>query len=217
MKRLPRTLDAVEIRVLGALLEKEQATPDYYPMTVRAVAQAASQKTNREPVMALDETDTQAALDRLFQEDVLAWRSRGSRTVKWKHNVERRWALASGTKAILTLLMLRGPQTLGELRSRAERLHAFADLGAVEAALQALAAGDEPLARELPRGPGQKESRWAHCLAHGERHQHGQVHVADSEPDPIRRPDRIERLEARVAELERAVRHLTDDREETTA
>lgn len=210
MKRLPRRLSEVEIRVLGALLEKEQATPDYYPMTARAVAQAASQKTHREPVMELGEAAVLETLDGLFHEDVLAWRNRGGRTVKWKHNLDRRWALTPATKAVLTLLLLRGPQTAGELRSRAGRLHAFPDLGAaVEGALRALAAGEQPLARELARQPGQKESRWSHCV--GEEGAGGAAPPAA----PIAASDQfLERLEARVAELERIVAEWTERREE---
>jgi uncharacterized protein YceH (UPF0502 family) len=154
----------LEVRVLGALLEKEQATPAYYPMTVTSLVQACNQKTNRSPVMALSADEVQATLERLFQEDVFAWRSRAGRSVKWKQNIDRRWQLAPAAKAVLTVLMLRGPQTVGELRARTDRLHAFEDLPAVERALATLAAGEEPMVRELPRQPGQKESRWTHLL-----------------------------------------------------
>lgn len=205
MKRLPRTLSPVEIRVLGALLEKEQATPDYYPMTVRAVAQAASQKTHRDPVMELDEAAVQGALDGLFQEDVLAWRSRAGRTVKWKHNLDRRWGLTPATRAVLTLLLLRGPQTVGELRTRTERLHTFPDLDAVEDALRALATGEQPLARELERQPGQREGRWMHCV--------GDPLAATGETAAgagLAPGDRVAALEARVAALERLVGGLIE-------
>ncbi|MDH3403646.1 MAG: YceH family protein [Acidobacteriota bacterium] len=208
MKRLPRTLDAVEIRVLGVLLEKEQATPDYYPMTANAVTQACNQKTNRDPVMALTPAAVRDGLERLFNEDVFAWRSRAARVVKWKQNVDRRWQLTPATKAAITLLLLRGPQTPGEIRARGERLHAFPDLAAAEHALRELAAGDEPLVRELARRPGQKESRWAHLVG-------GPVAAPAAGPEPAtesraQSPDagRVARLEERVAELEDAVAAL---------
>jgi len=206
MKRLPRTLDATEIRVLGALLEKEQATPAYYPMTVNSLVPACNQKTNRSPVMRLDSGEVQTALDRLFEEDVFAWRSRSGRSVKWKQNVDRRWQLEPATKAVLTLLMLRGPQTVGELRSRAERLHAFADLAQVEEALLELADGDEPLVRELDRRPGQKESRWMHLL------EGDSAELAEAAPEITARArptvDRRPEIEERIAALERRVEEL---------
>jgi uncharacterized protein YceH (UPF0502 family) len=213
MKRLPRTLDAIEIRVLGCLLEKEQATPEYYPMTVNSVTQACNQKTNRHPVMALTQANVQDGLDRLFNEDVFAWRSRAGRATKWKQNVDRRWHLTPATKAVMTLLLLRGPQTTGELRSRGDRLHPFSDLGAVEDALRELSRGDEPLVRELPRQPGQKENRWMHLVG-------GAVAAspaaaastplaerAGSTAAPLERLERrVERLERLVAELAREIR-----------
>ena len=161
IERLPRRLDAIECRVLGALLEKEQATPEYYPLTLNALVAACNQKTNREPVMELDEGEVSAALDRL-RKNVLVWSSEGARSDRWRHALDRRWRLGPATKAVVTLLLLRGPQTAGELRTRSERLHRFATPAEVEAALGELAAGREPLARELPRRPGQKENRWTH-------------------------------------------------------
>jgi len=220
MKRIPRTLSAVEIRVLGALLEKEQATPDYYPMTVNAVAHACNQKTNRDPVVNLSGEEVQAALDQLFNEDVLAWRSRVGRSTKWKQNVDRRWQLQPATKAVMTLLLLRGPQTPGELRARGDRLHAFADLGAVEQALSSLSQGDEPLVTELGRQPGQKENRWAHTVGDSAPEAAGSAQppavaslAAASSVTPLpggeHQPDRLDRLEARVAWLEEIVESLT--------
>jgi len=135
--RLPRPLDAVELRVLGALLEKQQATPEYYPLTLHALAAACNQKTNRDPVTDLDEAAVLAALERL-REHVLVWKTGGARAEKWEQNVDRRWSLDAGAKAVMTLLLLRGEQTPGELRGRSERLHAFATPGEVEAALQRL-------------------------------------------------------------------------------
>ena len=161
--RTIRELDATEVRVLGALMEKEQATPDYYPMTVNALIAACNQKSNREPVTELTETEIIEALERL-RKDVLAWRSEGARVERWSQSISRRLELTAPSKAILTLLMLRGPQTPGQLRARSGRLHAFADLRELDAALHEMAAGEAPLVVELERRPGTKESRWAHRL-----------------------------------------------------
>lgn len=162
--RLPRLLDAVEARVLGSLLEKEQTTPEYYPLTVNSLVAACNQKSNREPVTDLAEDDVLVALDRLRQLS-LVWRTPGGRADKYSHNVDTRIAMPpSGGKAVLTLLLLRGAQTPGELRSRSDRLHNFESLAAVEAVLADMGGGADPLAVELPRRPGQKEARWAQLL-----------------------------------------------------
>jgi uncharacterized protein YceH (UPF0502 family) len=161
--RIPRRLDPVEIRVLGSLLEKEQATPEAYPLSLNALVAACNQRTNRDPVMELSDAEVSAALDRLRQE-VLVWRTEGARTERWKQSVERRWELDAPAKALVTLLLLRGAQTAGELRSRSDRLHAFSSLAEVEATLRRLAAAPEPLVRELSRRPGQKETRWIHLV-----------------------------------------------------
>ena len=133
MKQI-RDLDATEIRVLGALLEKEQTTPDYYPLTVNSLIAACNQKSNRDPVTALTETEIVEALDAL-RVDVLAWRTDGARAEKWSQSISRRLELDPEEKAVLTLLMLRGPQTAGELRSRSGRLHSFDSLGEVQEVL----------------------------------------------------------------------------------
>jgi uncharacterized protein len=208
---IPRPLDAVEVRVLGALLEKEQTTPELYPLTVNALLAACNQKTNREPVMQLSEEAVWEALERLRQE-VLVWRSEGARAERWKQSVSRRWGLDPAGKALMTLLLLRGPQTAGELRSRSERLHAFASLEEVEETLRRLAATEEPLVAELPRRVGQKETRWTHLV--GETT--GPSVPATSEREeaapaaPPRQPlaDRVARLEDLVAQLTRDLDEL---------
>ena len=217
MFRKPRALDAVECRVLGALLEKEQNTPEYYPLTVPALVAAANQKTNREPVLDLSEPEVLAALDRLFK-DVLVWRSPGARSVKWSHNLDRRWQLQPATKAAITLLLLRGDQTAGEIRGRAERLHPFAAIADAEAALHLLAEGDEPLAELIPRSPGQKESRWRHLADVAADHTgaspatRGMVVPAAATPLGTVRDlaDRIAKLEERVERLEQAQERRRD-------
>jgi hypothetical protein len=163
MKKIPRPLDPIELRVLGALLEKEQTTPDYYPLTEHALVAACNQKSNREPVMELTETDVADALDRLFV-DVLVWKTTAPRSVKWEQNTKRRWALEPPAKAVMTELLVRGPQTVGELKTRASRMHPFESTDEVEAVLAELAAGHEPLVVELGRLPGHKWPRWAHLV-----------------------------------------------------
>ncbi len=196
---LQRALDQIEIRVLGCLLEKEQATPDLYPLTVNALVAACNQRTSRDPVMDLGAADVSATLDRLHAE-VLVWPVASTRSERWRHTLDRQLELDPARKAVLTLLMLRGAQTPGELRTRSERLHAFTAVEEVESTLEALAQNPEPIVVQLPRGPGQKEARWAHLLA-------GEVDL----PAPARQnlpprtaatPDRLDELEARVSELE---------------
>src|SRR5437899_3220290 len=159
-RKLPaRELDAVEIRLLGSLAEKQMSTPEYYPLTLNALVAACNQKSNREPVMELSEEEVQRALDRL-QDEKLVWKVLGGRAVRWEQNLDTNLQLDRGSKALITLLFLRGPQTPGELRGRSDRLHAFESIAEVEETLGRL----DPLARELPRRPGQKEARWYHTL-----------------------------------------------------
>ena len=198
--RIPRTLDSVEIRVLGSLMEKQLSTPEYYPLTLNALVAAANQKSNREPVMELAEEEIQRALERL-QDEKLVWRVMGGRAVRFDHNLDAVWHLKRPEKALLTLLFLRGPQTAGELRGRSDRLHSFDSVGQVEETLRDMAAHSEPLVRPLPRRPGQKEERWAH-MAGGAISES----VAPA-PDPEARTG--EPLSARVARLEEQVETLT--------
>src|SRR5436305_14095443 len=197
--RIPRPLDAVEIRIVGSLLEKEQTTPEVYPLTVAALLAACNQKTNREPVLEVSETAVVDALERLRQE-VLVGRKEGARTERWSQSVSRRWGLdTAGKRALLTLLLLRGPQTAGEMKSRSERLHAFASIAEVEETLGRLARDEEPLVAELARRPGQKETRWTHLV--------GEIVEASPEPSAAvtmapsgpTLSSRVERLDAEVA------------------
>jgi uncharacterized protein len=159
--RIPRTLDPVEIRILGSLMEKQLTTPEYYPLTLNALVAACNQKSNREPVMELGENEVQRALDRL-QDEKLVWRVMGGRAVRFDHNLDNVWHIKRPEKALLTLLFLRGPQTSGELRGRSDRMHSFETVAEAEETLRDMAAHSEPLVHELPRRPGQKEERWAH-------------------------------------------------------
>lgn len=197
--KIERPLDEIEMRVLGSLLEKQQSTPDYYPLTLGALRSACNQSTSREPVMSLEQTQINGAIERL-QEMGLVWRVHGSRTDKYEHNVDRKWEVSPEIKAILTLLLLRGPQTPGELRSRSERLHPFSAVAEVDAALEAEANAEEPLVRELGRLPGQKEARWTHLI--------GGEDSATVAPAPEHRV--AESLTSRVDELESLVEQLRD-------
>jgi len=207
--RLPRPLDPMEIRVLGALLEKQEATPEHYPLTLNALVAACNQKSNRDPVMDLSPGEVESALDRL-RKHVFVWRVGGSRAEKWEQNVERRWGLDGATKAVMTLLLLRGAQTPGELRARSERLHAFATLDEVESALAKLAEGLDPLVAELPRAPGQKEARWTHLVGGPVESVTTSAVTAfaapDAGPDPL--ASRVALLEEQLAALSRDLSEL---------
>ncbi|MBA3282845.1 MAG: DUF480 domain-containing protein [Acidimicrobiia bacterium] len=160
------TLTAVEQRVLGALLEKERTVPVSYPMTLNGLRTACNQTSGRDPIVSLAEAEVTAVLDDLKARGLIRMvhASHGARVVKYRQVLDERLELDGGERAVLTLLLLRGAQTPGELHSRAERLHTFGDLSAVERGLAGLAARPEPLARELDRRPGQKENRWCHLL-----------------------------------------------------
>jgi len=198
--RLPRALDPVEVRVLGSLMEKQLATPEYYPLTLNALLAAANQKSNREPVTELGEDEVERALGRL-QDERLVWRVMGGRAVRFDHNLDTVWHLTRREKALLTMLFLRGAQTAGELRGRSDRLHSFESVAEVEETLRDMAAHSEPLVRQLPRRPGQKEERWAH-LAGGAV---SEDVVAEAPASPH------EPLSARVARLEEQVSLLTTE------
>jgi uncharacterized protein YceH (UPF0502 family) len=192
-------LDAAETRVLGALLEKEITTPDYYPLSSNALVNACNQKSNREPVVSYDEDTVEDALERLRAKG-LAMRVTGdSRVPKHEQRFTEKFNLGRREAALLCVLMLRGPQTVGELRGRSERLYTFDDLEAVEATLARLA--DMAYVKKLPRRAGFKDPRGAHLFA-------GDVEeAAEAPPPPEERGasdrDRIARLEADLAALKR--------------
>lgn len=165
MSDLP-VLTAEEQRVLGSLLEKEVTVPASYPMTVTAVRTACNQQSSREPVVDYDDDLVHRTLRELKQRDLVAvtWDDRGRRTLKYLQKLTVRLDLADDERALITVLLLRGPQPPGALRTRAERLHAFADRGAVEACLRRLAEREQPLVRALPRQPREQDARWVHLL-----------------------------------------------------
>ena len=158
-------LDAVEVRVLGALLEKEITTPEYYPLSLNALINACNQKSNRDPVMALDEGAVRDALDSLTGKNLVGHASSAdSRVPKYTHHLQEVFNFDRRESAVLCVLMLRGPQTPGELRGRTERMYRFDDLSVVETALHRLMEREPPLVMKLARQPGTKESRYAHLL-----------------------------------------------------
>jgi uncharacterized protein len=159
-------LNDVETRVLGSLVEKDVTTPDYYPLSLNALVNACNQKNNRDPVTSLDEDAVRQALTTL-QEKRLAGptSSADSRVTKYEHRLQEAFNFTRGETAILCVLLLRGPQTPGELRGRTERMHRFEDLTEVQSTLQRLMQRDPPLARVLARQPGTKEARYKHLLA----------------------------------------------------
>lgn len=203
-------LDAVEARVLGALIEKEVTTPEYYPLSLNALVNACNQKSSRDPVMQLDEIVVRQALSHL-EEVGLAGRVQDSRVLKFEHHARRLLDLKRPDIAVLCLLLLRGPQTAGELRNRSERLYGFDDIASVQSVLERMARaesgeGGKPrpaLVTLLARRPGEKEPRYAHLLS-GEP-------VSAPEPSATlvsTGAERIEKLELEVAELRDKVNAL---------
>lgn len=163
-----RPLSLLETRVLGVLIEKAHTVPDSYPLSLNALMAGCNQKTARDPVLNASEAEVQTAVDALKVLH-LVFESSGSRVTRYEHNMARTMALPGAAVALLSVLMLRGPQTSSELRANCERLHKFADVSSVEAFLEELAerSGDKggPLAVKLPRAPGAREARWTHLLA----------------------------------------------------
>jgi uncharacterized protein YceH (UPF0502 family) len=198
------SLTPVEVRVVGALAEKALATPDHYPMSLNALTAACNQKTGREPVMALSEDEVMEALDALMRKKLAGNTSgAGARVEKYRHTLDRRFDLGGAALAALTVLLLRGPQTAGEVRARTARLHPFETLEDVEVTLRGLVEREEPLATELPLQPGRKEPRFAHLLG-------GPVAEDALGPAPTAGGERVAALERRVEALEEALDALRE-------
>ena len=193
----------VECRILGCLMEKQHTTPDYYPLTLNALVAACNQTSNRHPLVAYSEQIVSDGLESLRHRQ-LVWvvSASGSRTIKYEQRLTESLHLSLQETALLCVLMLRGPQTLGELRGRSERIYPFANLAETEAAMQALVqAESEPLAMKLPRLPGTKESRFAHLLA-GPVEANAVVAVlAALEEEKAKSPPALAQLEAEVQGL----------------
>jgi uncharacterized protein len=197
-------LHPVEIRVLGALLEKEITTPEYYPLSLNALVNACNQKSNRDPAVNFDESTVEQALHSLRDKGLLlSITGAGSRVQKYAHRISEKLNLGRPELAILCELMLRGPQTLGELRTRAERMHAFDDLEQVQSVIDRL----PELIVKLERRPGEKESRFAHLLAGPPAVSHTVSQAGAELPIPPRH-DRIATLETEVAQLRQELEDL---------
>ena len=182
-----------EVRVLGALIEKEITTPDYYPLSLNALAAACNQSSNRNPVVHFDEDTVAEAAERLREKNLVHRVDRGeSRVIKYRHVVYETMSLGRPAIAVMCVLMLRGPQTVGEIRTRSNRLYDFSSLEEVDMTLESLGSGQPPLVVRLPKQAGQKEVRYAHVLS-------GEVRLAEPEPEL----DRIGELEKEVDDLKR--------------
>ena len=200
---MPVDADPVEIRVLGCLIEKQRTTPDSYPLSLNALRLACNQSTNREPVVDYDERTIKAALDRMSNRGWTRFASgASSRALKYRHLLDEALNLSAEQLAVLAVLMLRGPQTLGELKQRSERLHRFGSLDDVARTLDGLA--ERELVTRLPRRPGQKEDRFAQLLGGGEE----QESEAGRAPLPTDGDDRLGDLERRIAQLEHAMEEV---------
>jgi uncharacterized protein YceH (UPF0502 family) len=202
-------LNEIECRVLGSLIEKEVTTPEYYPLSLNALVNACNQKSNREPVMNLDEATVREALHSLDgQSLVRSVSASDSRVTKYEHRLQEAYNFYRHETAIVCVLLLRGPQTPGELRTRAERMHSFDDLAAVQSSVQHLMKREPPLVKVLPRQHGTKEARYAHLFS-------GDVVVQETKPELHSEPaatardgERIAHLEAEVAALQNDVANL---------
>jgi uncharacterized protein len=210
MNAMP-VLSEVECRVLGALIEKDITTPDYYPLSLNALVNACNQKNNRDPVMNLDESAVREALHGL-QENRLAGPAGGadSRVPKYEHRIQEVFNFTRAETAVMDVLLLRGPQTPGELRGRGERMYRFEELSDVQSTLQKLMSREPPLVKMLPRQPGTKEARFAHLLA-------GDVEGFTVLPEAASArtgdDDRLAQVESEVAELRRELADLKQQME----
>jgi uncharacterized protein len=200
-------LTEIEARVLGSLVEKELTTPDYYPLSLNALLNACNQKSNRHPVMNLDEDAVREGLEGLNKQGLAGAASGAdSRVTKYEHRLQEVFNFSRPETAVLCVLLLRGPQTPGELRGRTERLYGFGDLSEVQTALQRLMKRDPPLAKMLPRQPGTKEARYAHLLS-------GDVDIGEVEPAAdaaaaSSTADRLALLEEQIATLQKETADL---------
>lgn len=202
-----------EIRVLGCLIEKESTTPEYYPLSLNALVNASNQKSNREPVLSLDEAAVRNALRSLTEQALVRSAGGDSRVAKYEHRLNELYNFHRHEIAVLCVLFLRGPQTPGELRTRSERMYAFEDLEAVHSALNLLMRREPPLVKVLPRQPGTKESRYMHLFA-GDESPLERIEYVDSTTGPSltgsQAADRISQLEVEVDALRRELETLRE-------
>ncbi len=202
---MTHVLSPVAARVLGSLVEKEITTPEYYPLSLNALANACNQKNNREPVMNLDEDEIRQALHQL-EDDGLAGAARGmdSRVAKYEHRMQEVFNFTRGEIAVVCVLLLRGPQTPGELRGRSERMHRFEELSDVQSTLQRLMQREPPLVKVLPRQPGTKEARYAHLFSGEPAEVTGAVEASEY----ARPGSSMAQMEAEIAALREEVAEL---------
>jgi uncharacterized protein len=200
--RVNVTLNEVEVRVLGVLIEKETTTPEYYPLSLNALVNACNQKSNRDPVMSLDEDTVRTALYNLKNKGLAAIASgTDSRVAKYEHRAQDVFNFTRGENAIMCVLLLRGPQTPGELRGRTERLFRFEELSDVQSVLQRLMQREPPMVKVLPRQPGTKEARYAHLLAGDVQSFEAPAESAEAGSAVSGDDERISRLEEEVERL----------------
>lgn len=203
-------LDAFEVRVLAVLAEKEALTPDNYPLSLNALTNGCNQLSSRDPVMSFSEDTVLDVLQRLMQKKLVTEvRQAGARVVKYEHRTRVKWLLEQDKLAVLTLLMLRGAQTAGEIRSRSGRLHDFATVAEVETVLQFLIDKYPPLVARLARAPGTKEARYAHLLSGEESVAQQETAASFTGSVETPRQDRVTQLEEEVARLRQEVDSLT--------
>jgi len=201
-----RDLTPIEARVLAVLVEKQHTVPDSYPLSLNTLTLGCNQKTAREPVMNLGEPEVLEALNSL-KDLSLVYEVSGSRVTRFEHNLKRVYGVPGQAEALLTVLMLRGPQTAAELRLNAERLHRFADISSVEGFLEELAEREPPLAIKLPRAPGAREARWAQLLCGPVELPAAGAYVAPA----AARDAELEALRAEVDLLKRQVARLMSE------
>jgi uncharacterized protein YceH (UPF0502 family) len=198
-------LSEVEVRILGALVEKESTTPEYYPLSLNALVNVCNQKSNRDPVMTLEEDAVRQALRSLSDQALVRSAGGDSRVPKFEHRLNELYNFHRHEIAVLCVLLLRGPQTPGELRTRAERMYAFEDLEAVHSALHLLMRREPPLVRILPRQPGTKESRYMHLFSGDDA---PAEHAAAEQTTEAQSLARVSHDGARVAQLETEIVEL---------
>ena len=197
--------DAVEIRVLGCLIEKQRTTPDVYPLTLNALRLACNQSTNREPVVDYDENTIRSAIERLVQRKwatLASWSNR--RSMKYRHTLDTALGLSDQEISVLAVMLLRGPQTPGELKTRTERLHTFGDPQEVTGTLDRLI--ERGLVARLERRPGQREERYKHLLS-----EELEESAHEPPPEPVREDDRIQRIERQLDELRSEIKALREE------
>src|ERR1700677_286178 len=214
MKSMAIKLTETEVRVLGSLIEKDITTPEYYPLSLNALMNACNQKSNRDPVMQLDEDAVRDALEGL-QQQRMAGPARGadSRVTKYEQRLQELFNFTRPEIAVLCVLLLRGTQTPGELRGRAERMHRFEALEDVQSALHKLMQREPPLAKVLPRQPGTKESRYAHLLAGDVVEVEAPVKFVAAAERNSADAERLARLKEELSELRREVGEVKDQLE----